>query len=376
MAKARLIAIGATVASLVIPALSAGPVEGRQAGCARDNLLRGLLNPARTAEATSFCNDYLCRPYSTVTATTAGSAHPLYLYNLQPSAHGSGTPLSYPSPPTPSTIPGNAACYAWPGGVPCPYPPTRKRSLGPALAAPALAVQGRQAADCSTPTVPAFLTTTATSSYPASRLSSACSCLVDAAPLPTTTTTCTAIGAGATWPQTTIPAFCQPSFHANRASLAGITGISTAVATLGLVSDKLDCCVSCAGIYNCVAWSYVPFPSPATAAIATPPSTQQPDGNNNNNNKINPWISGTCVAVYNHGSVSSPNSDNGNNAAAVCPNGAVGEVLGGGSGNPSGGLRWENLYYNGWNEGPCGRPLNVFQSGQDGGSGDYDTLCQ
>ncbi|KAK8088389.1 hypothetical protein PG997_003350 [Apiospora hydei] len=327
MAKARLIAIGATVASLVIPAFSAGPIEGRQAG-----------------------------------------AHPLYLYNLQPSAHGSGTPLSYPSPPTPSTIPGNAACYAWPAGVPCPYPPTRKRSPGPALAAPAPAVQGRQAAaDCSTPTVPAFLTTTATTSYPASRLSSACSCLVDAAPLPTTTTTCTAIGAGATWPQTTIPAFCQPSFHVNRASLAGITGVSTAVATLGVVSDKLDCCVSCAGIYNCVAWSYVPFSSPIPGSPTTKAAAS-------GNSKINPWISGMCVAVYNYGTAL--NSEN--NAAAVCPNGAVGEVLGGGSSYPSGGgqLRWENLYYNGWNEGPCGRPLNVFQSGQDGGRGDYDMFCQ
>ncbi|KAK8055104.1 hypothetical protein PG993_000331 [Apiospora rasikravindrae] len=371
MAKARLVAIGAIFATLLAPALSAGPVEARQTGCARDNLLRALLNPTRTAEVTSFCNDYLCRAYFTVTATTAGSAHPLYLYNLQPSVLGSGTPLSYPSPPTPSTIPGNAACYAWPAGVSCPYPPTRKRSPDPV--APAPAVQARQAvADCPAPTVPSFLMT-ATTSYPASRLSSACSCLVGSAPLPTTTSTCTAIGESAAWPQTTIPAFCQPSFHVNRASLLPLPGVtSTAVVTLGLVSDKLDCCVSCAGIYNCVAWSYVPFPSPTAAAVSTGGSSSS-----SNKDNINPWISGMCVAAYNYGIIPT-NSNNNGNAAAVCPNGVVGEALGGGTRNPSGdgGLRWENLYYNGWNEGPCGRPLNVFQSGTDGGRGDYDSLCQ
>ena len=77
-----------------------------------------------------------------------------------------------------------------------------------------------------------------------------------------------------------------------------------------------------------------------------------------------------CVAVYNYDLVAPSNGDN-DDAAAVCPNGVVGEALGGASGNPSAGgqFRWENLYYNGWNEGPCGRPLNLFQSGQDGGRG-------
>ncbi|KAK8082731.1 hypothetical protein PG996_001512 [Apiospora saccharicola] len=304
-----------------------------------------------------------------VTATTAGSAHPLYLYNLQPSHGTTGTPLTYPSPPTPSTIPGNVACYGWPTGVPCLYPAIRKRWPAPAPDADTAAQTRRQnvaAADCPAPTIPAFLTTA--TSYPASRLSSACSCALASASPPTTTTTCTAIGA--TWPETTIPAFCQPSFHANRASLVPLPGItSTAVATLGVVSDKLDCCVSCAGIYNCIAWSYVPFPSPTsttTAAAAAITTTT--------NEKINPWISGMCVAVYNYGMVS-PSNDN---AVAVCPNGVVGETLGGASSNPSAGgqFRWENLYYNGWNEGPCGRPLNVFQSGQDAGMGDYDTLCR
>lgn len=289
----------------------------------------------------------------------------------------SGTPLNYPSPPTPSTIPGNAACYGWPTGVPCPYPPTRKRWPAPDAAPPAPARRWAVAAvDCPTPRIPAFLTTA--TSYPASRLSSACSCALASAPPPTTTTTCTAIGA--TWPETTIPAFCQPSFHANRASLLPLPGVtSTALATLGVVGDKLDCCVSCAGIYNCVAWSYSPFPSPSTttaaAAAAAPTSVAS---TTSTTNEINPWISGMCIAMYNYGVVPR-NNDNGNgNAAAICPNGVVGEALGGASGNPSaaGQFRWENVYYNGWNEGPCGRPLNVFQSGQDGGRGDYDTLCR
>lgn len=279
----------------------------------------------------------------------------------------SGTPLTYPSPPTPSTIPGNAACYGWPEGVACPYPPTRKRTDADVPAAAVMPTQARrQAADCPTPITPSFLTTATT--YPASRLSSACSCVMTSAPLPTTTSTCTAISA--TWPQTTIPAFCQPSFHVNRAELLQLSGVtSTAVATLGAVSDKLDCCVSCAGIYNCVAWSYVPYPS-----SATPPTPAAPAATTSNG-KINPWISGRCVALYNYGVAPGPND----NAAAVCPNGVVGEVLGGMSRNPSsssGEYRWNNLYYNGWNEGPCGRPLNVFQSGQDAGRGDYDTLCQ
>ncbi|KAK8020083.1 hypothetical protein PG990_005221 [Apiospora arundinis] len=364
MGKSGAIAVGATIASILVPVILAGPVENRQDGCGHDNLLRALLNPTRSAEATSFCNDYLCRPSSTVTATAVGSAHPLYLYNLQPSNRASGTPLTYPSPPTPSPIPGNAACYGWPEGVACPYPPTRKRSPADAPAAALAAPHARReaAAECPTPTVPSFLTTATT--YPASRLSSACSCVMTSAPLPTTTSTCTAISA--TWPQTTIPAFCQPSFHANRASLLPLPGVtSTATATLGVVSDKLDCCVSCAGIYNCIAWSYVPYPSPTPAApvVTTTPGS----------NKINPWISGMCVAVYNYGVAPGPND----NAAAVCPNGVVGEALGGGSNNPSASeLRWDNLYYNGWNEGPCGRPYNLFQSGQDAGRGDYDTQCQ
>ncbi|KAK7924354.1 hypothetical protein PG985_006408 [Apiospora marii] len=280
----------------------------------------------------------------------------------------SGTPLTYPSPPTPSAIPGNAACYGWPTGGTCPYPPTRKRWPAPDAALWAQARrQAVAAADCPAPSIPAFLTTA--TSYPASRLSSACSCALASASPPTTTTTCTAIGA--TWPQITIPAFCQPSFHANRASLLPLPGItSTAVATLGVVSDKLDCCVSCAGIFNCVAWSYVPFPSPTSTNAAPTTATD--------NKKINPWISGMCVAVYNYGIIAPSSDGDDDNAAAVCPNGVVGEALGGASGNPSAGgqFRWENLYYNGWNEGPCGRPLNVFQSGQDGGRGDYDTLCR
>ncbi|KAK6842844.1 hypothetical protein PG987_003704 [Apiospora arundinis] len=332
MGKSGAIAVGATIASILVPVILAGPVENRQDGCGHDNLLRALLNPTRSAEATSFCNDYLCRPSSTVTAT---APHPGQRRVLR-LARGCGLPLS----------------------------PTRKRSPADAPAAALAAPHARReaAAECPTPTVPSFLTTATT--YPASRLSSACSCVMTSAPLPTTTSTCTAISA--TWPQTTIPAFCQPSFHANRASLLPLPGVtSTATATLGVVSDKLDCCVSCAGIYNCVAWSYVPYPSPTPAApvVTTTPGS----------NKINPWISGMCVAVYNYGVAPGPND----NAAAVCPNGVVGEALGGGSNNPSASeLRWDNLYYNGWNEGPCGRPYNLFQSGQDAGRGDYDTQCQ
>lgn len=39
----------------------ASPLDSRQEGCNQDNLLRALLNPTRTAEATDFCNSQLCR---------------------------------------------------------------------------------------------------------------------------------------------------------------------------------------------------------------------------------------------------------------------------------------------------------------------------
>lgn len=68
MTKAQVIAIGAIVASLLSPIL-AGPIDASQAGCAQDNLLRALLNPAHTAEVASFCNDFLCRSSSTVRST-------------------------------------------------------------------------------------------------------------------------------------------------------------------------------------------------------------------------------------------------------------------------------------------------------------------
>jgi len=82
MAKVRLITIGATASIVLSPTIFAGAVENRQAGCAHDNLLRALLNPTRTVEATSFCNDYLCRPSSTVSTFSPPVRRPILALGL------------------------------------------------------------------------------------------------------------------------------------------------------------------------------------------------------------------------------------------------------------------------------------------------------
>ncbi|KAI1803014.1 hypothetical protein F4811DRAFT_362914 [Daldinia bambusicola] len=199
---------------------------------------------------------------------------------------------------------------------------------------------------------------------------------------PSATSVCTSIHGS--YPTATIPNFCNPSAQVNAASfVAGRTDIPTATVTVGAVSNKLDCCVQCAGIFNCVAWRFVPVYTQA-------PNAHLPGG-------FDPWGRGDCEAVYHTGNPDDEASTaHDETAANLCPNGKVGELLAGNEGSGGGGSKgtendggiasstngtattggsWTNLYYNGWNEGPCAEPVAPFESGKDAGRGDAASLC-
>ncbi|KAI0882361.1 uncharacterized protein GGS22DRAFT_50811 [Annulohypoxylon maeteangense] len=255
-------------------------------------------------------------------STVTGYAHPLTLTPLT-TLGAYQTPLSYASPPTAITVPTRPAAGE---------------------AAAATGVQA-EAEDSSS------------SSSPASTSSSAGA-------------VCTSI-AGA-YPTATVPNFCNPSAQLNAAGFAPArTDLPTATVTVGAVSNKLDCCVQCAGIFNCVAWRFVPV-------YTQTPNAHLPGG-------FDPWGRGDCEAVYHTGDPSNETSSGvietakENETASLCPNGKVGEMLVGGAGNATtngtDAGSWMNLYYNGWNEGPCAEPVAPFESGRDAGRGDADDLC-
>ncbi|CAN8101543.1 unnamed protein product [Discula destructiva] len=310
-------------------------IEERQAGCNADNLLRALRNTARAATATPFCESYLCLPSSTVTATATGTGHPAWFYNLQPAFSGE-SPITYASPPSPSTVPGgggNYGCQELFGIASC-WPNAEKERRRPNPTATQGTQDRRIRADttasslsCPTLPLPTFISTT----YPPASITSACSCLLITAPVYTTTSICTSIVTNL--PDSTIPAFCAPTQLRNAPTILSSLPLTTATASLGTVGNKMDCCASCGDIFNCVAWSFAPS--------ATAPAF--PGG-------FDPWLPGGCVVVYNYGS-GEPGE------FAICPNGQVGEVLSGSNNadpeNPD--YYYEDsIYYNGWNEGPCG----------------------
>ena len=251
-------------------------------------------------------------------ATVTDYAHPLNLVALGTLAP-SQTPLSYPSPPTAIPVPES------PGAV-------------------AFATQQQQELAAS-PTAQA-----------------------DAS------TTCRSIAGSS--PTATIPAFCNPSLHVNAPSLvASRSGdgapLPTGTVQVGAVPNKIGCCAECAGLYNCVAWRFVPV-------YVGDPSDRLPGG-------FDPWGRGACDIVYHIGE---PDPDHGitvDDAADRCPNGRVGDLLEGstnpppedgeGGGNGTKTRSWMNVYYNGWNQGACGAPINVFEDGTDDGTGEEDTLC-
>ncbi|KAI1451837.1 hypothetical protein F4805DRAFT_70646 [Annulohypoxylon moriforme] len=261
-------------------------------------------------------------------STITGYAHPLTLTPLTTlGAHQ--TPLSYASPPTAITV------------------PTR-----PAAGEAAAAATGVQAeAEVSS-----------SSSFSSS-------------PLPTSgsaTSVCTSIAGS--YPTATVPNFCNPSAQVNAAGFVPArTDLPTATVTVGAVSNKLDCCVQCAGIFNCVAWRFVPV-------YTQTPNAHLPGG-------FDPWGRGDCEAVYHTGDPTNETSAGiveaakEDETANLCPNGKVGEMLvSGGDGdnattNGTNTGSWMNLYYNGWNEGPCAEPVAPFESGRDAGRGDADDLC-
>lgn len=186
--------------------------------------------------------------------------------------------------------------------------------------------------------------------------------------VPGATAVCTTIAGN--YPTATIPNFCNPSAMVNAPGfLPARSNLPTATVTIGAVSNKLDCCVQCADVFNCVAWRFVPV-------YTQTPNAHLPGG-------FDPWGRGDCEAVYHIGNpkdevatgIISVVDDQ--QTANLCPNGNVGEVLAGsdGDGVTNGTDSWMNLYYDGWNEGPCANPAAPFEAGQDSGKGDADKLC-
>ncbi|KAI0002859.1 hypothetical protein F4779DRAFT_602621 [Xylariaceae sp. FL0662B] len=245
--------------------------------------------------------------------TVTGYAHPLSLTALG-TLDPTQTPLTYPSPPTPIML------------------PTRP-------------VAANAAQDIKAQETPA----------------------PSAAVLDDASSVCTSIGGD--YPTATIPNFCAPSVLVNAASFLP-RSLPTATATIGGVSNKLDCCVQCADMFNCVAWKYKPV-------YTKTPDARLPGG-------FDPWGRGDCEAIYYVGSMDENRDVVEDGAPSLCPNGKVGGILdgttngkagsgtGGYGGNPQ---SWTNLYYNGWNEGACGEPVDPFRDGQDAGTGDADSIC-
>ncbi len=253
-------------------------------------------------------------------ATVTNYAHPLLLNGMSTLAP-SQTPLSYASPPSPIPVPVAPPHRAVVNGsttTPPPAPPPPSSSQGQA-------------------TLP-----------------------VEA------TSTCTSITGSS--PTATIPSFCNPSLHANAADLlprARDDGLATANVTIATAANKIGCCVECARLFNCVAWRFVPV-------YVGEPSDRLPGG-------FDPWGRGSCDVIYYTGDIDPDKGVTADGAADICPNGRVGQLLANVSANvpgPGGKTRrWANVYYNGWNQGGCGAPVDGFQAGLDDGRGDPDTLC-
>jgi hypothetical protein len=159
----------------------------RRAACNADNLLRLLNATSRTTDSYPYCSAYISQPPATTitrvtgtitvsaSATATTTIHPLYLYNLQPfGVKTPPTPLSYSTPlPTPQTVPGGPQSYG--------FPPFKRDAM------PTLTKKLRERQN--TGSIASLVAT-----YPASRISSACSCLS----VPYSTTVTQAIAATTT----------------------------------------------------------------------------------------------------------------------------------------------------------------------------------
>lgn len=195
------------------------------------------------------------------------------------------------------------------------------------------------------------------------------------------TKTCRSIAGSS--PTATVPAFCNPSLHVNAPRLAASAPgsdpeappLPTGTVQVGTAADKIACCAECARLFNCVAWRFVPV-------YVGDPTDRLPGG-------FDPWGRGSCDIVY-HVGAAAPDPDDGGETPDLCPNGLVGDLLEGstnpspsplspppedGGGNATHARSWMNVYYNGWNQGSCGAPVNAFEDGADDGMGDEDTLC-
>ncbi|ERF76195.1 hypothetical protein EPUS_07395 [Endocarpon pusillum Z07020] len=232
----------------VVPALSTPLVTERTEGtCNRDNVLRALIDKRYIDEAIPFCSKYIKVPASTVTATTSCQTVTI-------------TAIVDPLPVTTTITPTVTVTATTPGStVYSTYvPPYYKEKRDEP--------------------VPAFV-----SQYPASRISSACSCLtitpstttvpcpiktvattikppaptitITASPPATTTTTV----AG---PATTLPALCNPSLFLDYRSGVDREGFGGLVQTSD--ATKQACCVACFRAGNCTAFQFRPDNPPET----------------------------------------------------------------------------------------------------------------
>jgi hypothetical protein len=158
-----------------------------RAACNKDNLLNAFTNPAHSAEASTFCSAYISVPLTSTstyrgpdtctlftTGYTAIARHPLQLYNLQRLPDPAPPTISYNSAsPTPVTVPGGALNYVSPS-----QHAQVKRDIEEPVVTPSPTVDGDRIAElrrraASTVPLPTWLSTT----YPPSRISSACSCI-------------------------------------------------------------------------------------------------------------------------------------------------------------------------------------------------------
>lgn len=185
-----------------LKSVSSTPLDERSA-CKTDNLLNALVN--RIPDSYQFCSAYISvAATSTVTVYTVSFnlgneifgvttdlriqstcilssyiqvptiVHPINLYNLQPQPFGiTPSPLLYnTASPTPIKIPGGPQNYVAPGARRAKRDDTPNK-LDSELISPTEPTVPKELIRRATPTLPSYLATT----YPPSRISSACSCL-------------------------------------------------------------------------------------------------------------------------------------------------------------------------------------------------------
>ena len=305
----------------------------------------------------------------------------MYLYNLH-SQTTTTPPITYGSPPTPVPVPGDgnpskklkresdspavmkerafgtAEEEAQAAGA----RKDKKRNLAgredPEAAAGAALDRRVATTTCPSQAIPTWIATT----YPPSRVSSACSCILSSTTVTaysyavtttgTLTETCTKYTT--TLPQSTVAAFCDPSLYTNAlAKPTAPAGAPPAAEATKAVPNRMACCQTCATTFNCVYWKYLPD---HTVPVDPLKFVQGFD----------PWDSGKCVVGYN---TALPTSPVPNDTPLICPNGSGKEYLDYRQGTNASFGEYRSLYLNGWNEGACGRALNLWQSNWECGCG-------